>query len=336
VLAKEECVFFPFFLALIEWPQRKRHFAWQPLAAMLGLSALAGCRVLLATRLITRAGAGFGSSVTPAQYALAQGVVIWRYFGELLWPATITFDPDLHPSAIAGAAGWLALAAAVFLVVRRISNATTGSPALWCIGALTLILASSSIFPADDLAADRRVYLPMIAISAAAGILLDRVTKDVYSRWALAACGLVLAGFTIYRTDIWRTELSLWTDTVAKAPLKARPRIQLSRAQRPADAEVTLAIAAKNNPGNPDVAAEQGKLFLQTHQPDRAIGAFGRAAALAPRDAQNWNNLGVAFAALGQPQAAETQFRHALTLDACLPDARRNLGLEACPETAPR
>ena len=40
---------------------------------------------------------------------------------------------------------------------------------------LILLLPSSSIFPAADLAADRRMYLPMLAFAAAAGLVLARV-----------------------------------------------------------------------------------------------------------------------------------------------------------------
>ena len=38
-----------------------------------------------------------------------------------------------------------------------------------------LLLPSSSIFPANDLAADYRMYLPMIGFVACVGLLLDRV-----------------------------------------------------------------------------------------------------------------------------------------------------------------
>lgn len=328
LLAKEECVFFPFFLALVDWPERKPgQFAWRPLGAMVLLAALAGSRALLATRIVAGAGAGFAAAVTPARYGLAQGVVIWRYVAELFWPAMVTFDPDLHPSAAAGVIGWLALAAVVIFASRRLNR---NSPGFWLIGALILLAASSSIFPADDLSADRRMYLPMIAVAAAAGLFLNRTP-----RWAPAAIAAVLVMFSLHRTQTWSAELSLWTDAVNKAPLKARPRIQLSRVQPPADAERTLAIAAKNDPDSAPVATEQGKVFLQSGHPDQALGAFGRAAALAPRDAQNWNNLGVAFASLGRKQPAEAQFRHALELDTCLPDARRNLDLAPCPERAP-
>lgn len=330
LLAKEECVFFPCFVALLEWRARRdRREAMRPIGAMLLLAGLAGARVVLATKMIARAGAGFAASVSPLQFATAQGVVIWRYAAELFWPVSVSFDPDLHPSAIAGVAGWLALGALVIYFARR---SKMGSACFWCMGALILLLASSSVFPADDLSAERRMYLPMVSLAAAAGVLLDRYWQQRVGRAAIATAFVLLAGCTVYRTEVWKTERALWSDAVAKAPLKARPRIQLARAQSPAEAVEMLDVAARNNPENADVATEQGKVWLQLGHPEKALGAFGRATALAPHEAQNWNNLGVAFAALGQTQAAVAQFRHALALEDCLANARRNLGMAACVE----
>jgi lipoprotein NlpI len=53
--------------------------------------------------------------------------------------------------------------------------------------------------------------------------------------------------------------------------------------------------------------------------------AFGRALALAPRDANAFNNRGVALLALNQTGAAREDFFRALAMDPCQFDARLNL-----------
>jgi Flp pilus assembly protein TadD len=66
-------------------------------------------------------------------------------------------------------------------------------------------------------------------------------------------------------------------------------------------------------------------VLLAAGRPAEALAQFGRALALAPRDANNYNNRGVALQALGQTEAARGDFRRALELDPGLAAARENL-----------
>ena len=296
LLAKEECVFFPVFLLLFD---RKRREAY----AMLALSLLAGLRTIAATQAVQGSGAGFGAGISPAQYALAQGAVIWRYLGQLAIPVNFTIDPDPHPPVWLGIIGWLGVVAAFRygpIYVR---------------GGIVLLLASSSIFPAADLAADRRMYLPLIAFAIAIANKLPHRLGPIL---------LLLIPLSIVRTEVWRTERNLWEDAVAKAPAKTRPRIQLARALPP-DQALNQLIA-----DDPDTQAERGRIYLQTNRAAEALSEFGKVAAARPKDAQAWNNLGVAFAQLEQSVPAQQNFRKALLLDPCNKDARKNLGLPAC------
>jgi hypothetical protein len=318
LLAKEECVFFPLFLALF-YPRARRQ-----LLAMLVLSAAAGMRVLFATSVVPGAGAGFSATVSPGVYFVAQGAVIWRYARLLFLPTGFTFDPDLHPAAWAGIAGWLAI---LSLLLLSIKFRDSWPPAGWFAGGFVILLASSSIFPANDLAADRRLYLPLIALAPAMVLALGafHIKRQV---WVAAA--ITLSVLTFARTRVWESELLLWTDAVAKAPDKLRPRIHLARALPPDQGLVQLESAAVRHPNNVLVEAEKGRIHLQLNRPDLAIADFGQAAALDPGNPQMWNNLGGAFALLGQDTAAQRAFQRALEADPCFADTRRNLGLKPC------
>ena len=322
LLAKEECVFFPFLLVLI--PDKLPTAARKPLVAMLALSAAAGTRVLAATRILAGTGAGFSSVVSPSGYALAQGSVIWRYVRMLFTARGFNFDPDLHPAIWPSALGWLALVAAMIACWKYRGQ---WSPGRWILGGMAILLASSSVFPADDLAADRRLYLPLIAFGPALALTLCslRIPKTVW----IGICTL-LAIVTFARSAVWANELSLWTDVVEKSPGKLRPRIQLARAL-PRDAALSqLEIAAGIDPGSSLVPAEKGRVQLQSGRPDLAIAEFGRAVALEPRNPRLWSNLGGAFELTGQTEAARRAFQRALSLDPCYIDARRNLNLAPC------
>jgi tetratricopeptide (TPR) repeat protein len=311
LLAKEEAAAFPLFLL---WLDHKRD---RPkIAAMLALSLAAGLRVIYATAVTPGAPAGVQAGITPWHYFLAQGVVLWRYLRLLVAPFGFSVDPQIAiPSVLAGLAGWAAIAL-VPLVSRRIQR--DGKLCDWLVAGFILLLPSSSIFPAADLAADRRMYLPMFAFAAAAALLLERVKW----RWVVVAA---LAAVAVARTQVWMSDERLWREAMAEAPDKVRPKIQLSRNVPPAEALALLADARRLAPNDPAIAAETGKVLMAADQPAKALAEFGRALALAPRDATNLNNRGVALAALGQNDAARQDFERALALDPSLQAARENL-----------
>ncbi len=328
LLAKEECVAFPVFLLLFELSSRRTRRPAGPLTAMFVLSAAAGVRVLLAAAYTPGSAAGAQAGVPWQTYLLTEGLVILRYFRLLLLPWGFTVDPDIHPeSGPLAWIAWIAIAATVLLSLRYFRNLRAG---FWFIAGLALLLPSSSVFPASDFAADRRMYLPLIGFSVCLGILLERVDKRV-----LATAALVLAAISLQRTLVWRTETSLWTDAVAKSPEKIRPKIQLSRALPPAGAATVLEEAQRIAPGDPMVASEQGRVYLAMGQAPQALGSFGRALALRPGDPMAINNRGVALMALSQNAAAEQDFHRALSIDPCQFDARLNLARLGIREPVP-
>lgn len=328
LLAKEECVTFPVFLLLLHFSAKRPAKERAPMAAMLALSAAAGIRVMMAIAATAGASAGAQAGITPTAYLMTEGAVILRYFRMLVLPWGFTIDPDIQPVAVW--MSWVAWAALIFSAGLAALQFRKLRPGFWFLSGLVLLLPSSSFFPAADLAADRRMYLPLIAFSACLGLLLERIDKRV-----LAAGGVVLIALSIQRSLVWRTELSLWTDAVAKAPAKIRPRIQLARALPPGEALPVLEEAERLAPDNPGIAADKGRAYLELGQPAQALTAFGKALALMPNDAQAFNNRGAALLALGQKDAAVADFERALTVDPCQVDARMNLSHLGMAKSAP-
>ena len=309
LLAKEECAAFPLALLVLD---RKR---LAPIAAMLGLSAAAGAHVLYALNVTPGALAGAQAGISPARYLLAEGGVILRYLRMLIVPYGFSIDPDIRvPALWAGLLAWTAIVCLAYYAWRR--------NWWWVLAGLILLLPSSSLFPANDLAADRRMYLPLLAFAAAAAIGLTRLKLPAAARTA-AVVALVFV--SIWRTAVWANDESLWREAVRRAPEKIRPRIQLARNLRAAQALEVLAGARRLSPQDPRVATEIGKVLLTQGQPASALEEFGYALAADPHDARNFNNRGVALEMLGQTAAAQADFEHALRLDPALNEARDNL-----------
>ena len=287
---------------------------------MLALSLAAGIATAFAGRAIPGSGIGSQAGISPLHYALAQGPVILRYLRMLVLPWGFTVDPDIHvPGVALGLLAWVAITALVLVAHGSSLVRHRGTTLERCAtSGLVLLLTSSSIFPAADLAADRRMYLPMIAFSTALGLVLSKV------RWPYVVVA-ALAVLSFYRTTVWHSEQSLWSDAVSKAPHKARPLLQLARATGGQRGLELLEQAKTIAPNDPDIPSEEGRIDLAMGKPQDALVAFGRALALQPHSAEAYNNRGVALLLLGQRDAARTDFDRALRIDPCQPDARLNL-----------
>ena len=329
LLAKEECVAFPVFLLLLHFSRSRDSRELKPIGAMFALSVAAGVRVLVAVQNTPGSGAGAQAAVSWQSYLFTQGAVILHYLRMLIVPLGFTVDADIHAPAIPIAA--LAWAGVAILAIIASFQFSRGRAGFWFLAGLVLLLPSSSVFPATDLAADRRMYLPMIGFAACAGLLLERV-RPIF----LAPVLILLVGLSVVRTATWRTEEALWTDAVAKAPTKIRPRIQLSRTVEPVRALPMLEQAKQMAPEDSRIPSEEGRIYLSLGRPDRALPEFGRALALSPHSVDALNNRGVALLALDQKEAARADFERALAIDPCQFDARLNLSrLGILKQTSP-
>jgi protein O-mannosyl-transferase len=318
LLGKEECVAFPVFLLLLHWSVSRDRKELKPIAAMFALSLAAGLRVLIAANTTAGSQGGIQSAVSWQAYLLAQGTMILRYLRMLILPWGFSIDPGIAvPPAWLAVIAWLGIAALMAVAAFRFKKAAAG---FWFIAGVVLLLPSSSIFPATDLAADRRMYLPMIAFAACAGLLLESV-RPVF----LAPIFLLLCGLSFARTSTWRTEESVWTDAVEKAPGKLRPTIQLARALDPQRGLEVLERARQISPNDSRIPSEEGRIYLALGKTTDALMQFGRALALEPHSADALNNRGAALLALDQKDAARQDFERALSTDPCEFNARLNL-----------
>jgi protein O-mannosyl-transferase len=327
LLAKEECATFPLFLVLLDVWQRGRVRNFKAIGGMLFLAAAGVIRVAAASQSIVGSGAGLQAGITPQAYLLTQGTVILRYLRLLVLPWGFTVDPDIAvPNLAVGLLAWAAILATAAIAILAFRKT---KPAFWFLGGLILLLPTSSFFPAADLAADRRLYLPLVAWAPCAALLLLELPLHKLPRaWTMAIAALFILALTtlsLERTLIWRTEESLWADALDKAPQKVRPRIQLARAVDPGRALQVLQEAESIAPNDASVPSEQGRILLQMGRPERALVAFGRALALDPGSATGLNNRAVALQQMGQSDAARQDFERALSKDPCLFDARWNL-----------
>jgi tetratricopeptide (TPR) repeat protein len=243
-------------------------------------------------------GVGFHGEVDGLTYALTELRVVTDYLKVAFWPHPLVFDYGTEilatdPRAVVPYALIMAaVLTGVVIVWRR-------SPMAGFIGAwFFLVLApTSTVVPiAEQPMAESRVYLPLAAVAVLAtllGYLLGR--RRAFVAFGLMAAGL--GGLTISRNRDYRSELSIWEDTVAKLPHSSR-------------GHSNLGMVLAEIPGRLPDAVAHGEEALR----------------LKPAYAEAHNNLGLALAQTpGRRPNAIAHFTEALRLRPQFAEAHTNL-----------
>ena len=240
---------------------------------------------------------------------------------------------------------------------------------------LGIMLVALPLLPAlyipalkDSLIAERYLYLP----SAGAAILLAYCLRRwpqplaTFAGRAIVAVVLLSAvAGTLARGGTWRSDLSLWTDALEKAPqsavaheyagaalviaqryaeavpiltraLELNPKrvdartnlsIALASTGRTEDAIVQAEIAIRQRPLQVEAYTALGWALAEQGRFSEAVTAYEKALQLAPSSASVHNLAGIAYAQLGRLDVAVFHFEAAVRLEPANGDYARNLQL---------
>ncbi len=302
--------------------------------------------------------------LTPWHYLLTQCGIITHYLRLTFWPHPLALDYSDWPIAHSLGAVWPAAALLVALALGT-AWALWRRPALGFLGAwFFLILApTSSIVPIiTEIAAERRMYLPLAAVIIVVVLALAKVCR-LRGPAMVLSCVVVtgLSVMTILRNHDYRSVVAIWSDTVAKRPRDARARTnlgvalleagQVSRGQSACEralqfdptlpmahvgvgraelaagdttrALTEFAEAIRLNPKLPEAWFYTANAQLSLGQTNAAVASYQRAIAAQPVFAEAHNNLAVALLGLGREKEAREQWREAVRLRPDLPEIRQ-------------
>ena len=253
---------------------------------------------------------GFGAGVGSWAYLCIQFGAIVHYLKLSIWSHPLLLDYGQDTVLIT-----LEIVPDAILVVL-LGLATLVAlwrwPKIGFLGAwfFAILAPTSSIVPvAAQVVAEHRMYLPLAAVVTAvtlAGYLvLCRVGQTFLSAaWAgifgvcVATAGaLTLGTLTYHRNADYSSELSIWQDTVHKAPRNARAHYNLGNA-----------------------LATQGRF-------DEAMEHYRQTLKIMPDYAEAHDNLGLALAGRGQVDEAIACYQKALEINPDLAEAHNNFGV---------
>lgn len=304
-----------------------RHHRWLHLALMATWLPLAG---LVATTGWNRGStAGFGVGPTPWIYWLTQIGALPHYLWLSFWPHPLVAD---YGMALVKTAGDVVPQALLLLLLAAgTAFSLWRRPALGFLGVwFFAILAPTCVVPvATQTMAEHRMYLPLAAVLVLAVIGTHRL---VGRRCLLASLALAmsLGWLTMRRNDVYGTELSFWSDIMAKRPENARAYINLgniSLAQgRVAEAIDRYEAALRLQPDLPATESNLSNVLAQAGRPAEAVEHGEAALRLRPDFPDAHINLGNALTQLGRTDEAIAHYEAALRVQPDAADTQVNLG----------
>jgi tetratricopeptide (TPR) repeat protein len=285
---------------------------------------------------LRRAFTGLTRHMSPWDYALTQSGVIVHYLRLAIWPRSLAADYDGWPIAtsISDVLPWLAIVAALLALtiwglVRQWKLAFLGA---W----FFLILAPTSSFrPMPiEVAAERRMYLPLMAVIALAVLggreLLRRVGAPApVAAGSVLVLAAVLTGLTTRRNADYRTPLAFWSDIVSKRPDNPRGRMGLGyylyKQGRAAESLTQLAEAVRVHPENGEARYSYGVVLASQGKTDDAIAQYREAIRIDPNHPRARFNFARALTSQGRKDEAIEQLEVAVRLNPNFTVARRLL-----------
>jgi tetratricopeptide (TPR) repeat protein len=275
--------------------------------------------------------AGFASAVSPADYALTQAGAVVHYLRLAIWPDPLVFDygtdvvtrwTAVWPQLLAV----LGFAAVVGWAVARAS--VWGFVGAWFF--LTLAPSSSVVPVATQTMAEHRMYLPLAAAAVAVALGVQAMLRR-RSMLVIAPAALALAVTTHHRNELYRSEATLATDTLAHRPDNARAHYNLANELAKAgEIETALehyATAARLKSGVAEVHENFGNALARAGRLPEAFAQYAEALRRNPDSATTHNNLGNALDRAGRTDEALAHYARAAELRPDFGDAYYNAGV---------
>ena len=173
---------------------------------------------------------GFNGTIAWWQYLFTQCYAIVRYLRLSVWPHPLVVDYGTYlekSPAVIVSCGLLVVGLGAGTVLALWRRPVWGFLGVWF---FAILAPSSSVLPViTQTMAERRMYLPLAVIVVLLVVGLHRWLKGWIMPVGLAMAG-VLTLATAARNHDYRSQRSIWEDTVAKWPDEARPHLNLGTA----------------------------------------------------------------------------------------------------------
>jgi protein O-mannosyl-transferase len=202
---------------------------------------------------------------------------------------------------------------------------------VWFLG--NLVIESSVI--GIEIIYEHRMVLPTMFLYLVFSRMVFRVSGNKRRAGVaiLTVLALILAIWTHQRNVIWQSEVSFWTDSIQKAPGKARPYQNLAYSLQ-VGGEYDRAIANYRKSliiaPHPTAYANMGLCYESLGYYSDAVDAYARALKMKPDSPNVHADLAVALINIGEFEAARSHFEQAYRMNPS--DPRPGMELQVLQE----
>ena len=202
---------------------------------------------------------------------------------------------------------------------------------IWFLG--NLVIESSVI--GIEIIYEHRMVLPTMFLYLVFSRMVFLVSGNKRRAGAaiLTLLALILSVWTHQRNVIWQSEVSFWTDSIQKAPGKARPYQNLAYSQQ-VRGEYVQAIANYRKSliiaPHPTAYANMGLCYESIGYYSDAVDAYARALKMKPDSPNVHADLAVALINIGEFEAARSHFEQAYRMNPS--DPRPGMELQVLQE----
>ena len=281
-------------------------------------------------------GVGYGLGFTWWAYGLTQCWGIVHYLRLALVPHPLVFDYGVRGvgsalAALPWALALAALAAAAWAAFRR--RTLAGYAGAWVLG---ILAPASSVIPvAFQPVAEHRMYLPLAGV-VALGVAGAWCWLGRRSLPLLGAAALALGALTCLRNADYRSEVSIWSDTVLRRPENPRARLALgealAREGRHPEAAQQFSEAIRIDPGDAQARHDLGLALFRMGRAEEALAQYRSIVAPSPDSASLHRDTAMALERLGRLPEAAAEFARAAAIDPADPEARAGLARLGAPQ----
>ena len=277
--------------------------------------------------------AGFSSGVSSWTYLLNQTLMLTRYLRLAVWPRPLVFIygaplsltlSDVLPYAL------LVASLLVLTIVAAIRGPKWGFLGVWFF--LTLAPTSSVVPIATEVGAERRMYLPLLAVIASlvvAASFIRRIPSP--AAWmVLVACSVTLAAGTWARNREYASGLVLARTSVDRHPSSGAHHYLANELALTGQEDEAMVHLREALPGAPGAHNNLGILLFKRGEWNEAINelqAFVREQPMRLEAVAARQLLGQAFAKQERWQEAIEQYQMVLTMNPSSAQWRETQGL---------
>ena len=232
---------------------------------------------------------GFGLGMSGWTYLLTQCRALGIYLQLAVWPYPLVLDYGTNVVRGVGEV-WVQGILILGLLVAT-GWALWRRPVFGFLGAwfFVILAPSSSFVPlTTQTIAEHRMYLPLIALMTLGVVGLARLGRDFIFGAGVGVVALALGLGTYGRTQDYRTEESIWLDTLKKIPGNARAHASMGqvrvREARWAEAAEFYATAVRLQPDYADAHNDYANVLDQLGRRVEGLEHHGIATRLKPDD----------------------------------------------------